>query len=419
LKAGFRLVPRVRAITFLIRRIMMRRAVLFGFCVALVFGGACQEQVTEPTPTGEVATTSVAMGSVATPALRFDRSSPLGLSSEKVLDAFPIDIATDRAINGDDYVCDPNSPIFDVFDDAIEAIVTDPEEFAIALFLLNDLFAADVVQLEVLIFLEESREVQYGYNGEFTDQLNRSIKALRRFWDIPSSNIHVVPMKGSMLQDAERISTVYQSPLAFGLSESDADFFAGVLVDALSQSVLLDGGNHPLFSFNAFAFAGIPALGLPPKLAMGDAIMNGFADLGFGDVAPQGILAHEWAHHVQFVNDYFSDPVPSLDPPANAAEMTRYTELMADAMAAYFLTHKRGAAMNQKRVEQFLEVYFQIGDCSFASPSHHGTPNQRMAAARFGFDVAAAAQVQGDILASEAFHDLFVAEYLNLIAPDA
>lgn len=53
---------------------------------------------------------------------------------------------------------------------------------------------------------------------------------------------------------------------------------------------------------------------------------------------------------------------------------------MADAMSASFLTHKRGAAMNRKRVEQFLEVFFQIGDCAFDNPGHHGTPNQRMAA---------------------------------------
>ena len=92
---------------------------------------------------------------------------------------------------------------------------------------------------------------------------------------------------------------------------------------------------------------------------------------------------------------------------------------MADAMAGYYLTHSRGAAMNRKRVEQFLEVFFQVGDCAFVDPGHHGTPNQRMAAARFGFDVADQAHKQGHILTSEQFHDLFVAVYPQLIAPDA
>ena len=102
----------------------------------------------------------------------------------------------------------------------------------------------------------------------------------------------------------------------------------------------------------------------------------------------------------------------------SAAEQTRYTELMADAFSAYFLTHKRGGTMNRKRVAEFLQVFFQIGDCAFSDPGHHGTPNQRMAAATFGFDVADAAQKQGHIMSSADFHALFVAKYPTLVALD-
>ena len=90
----------------------------------------------------------------------------------------------------------------------------------------------------------------------------------------------------------------------------------------------------------------------------------------------------------------------------------------ADAMAAYFLTHKRGATLNQKRVEEFLQVFYDIGDCAFTSSSHHGTPNQREAAARFGFDVADQYQKQGHILTAGEFHALFVAQYPQIVAPD-
>jgi hypothetical protein len=92
---------------------------------------------------------------------------------------------------------------------------------------------------------------------------------------------------------------------------------------------------------------------------------------------------------------------------------------MADAMSAYFLTHKRGMTMNRHRVTEFLGAFYQIGDCGFTSPGHHGTPNQRMKAAQFGFDVADSAQKQGHILSSEEFYRLFVAGYANIIAPDA
>lgn len=153
---------------------------------------------------------------------------------------------------------------------------------------------------------------------------------------------------------------------------------------------------------------------------MGDAILEGYQVLGFEDVAPQAVYAHEFAHHIQFENGYFDDVVPSTDPGGpDTAEMTRYTELMADAMSAYYLTHARGGTLRQRRVEQFLRVFFDIGDCSFSNPGHHGTPAQRMRAAEFGFDAADAAQKQGHIMGAEEFHDLFVANYLDLIAPDA
>ena len=182
---------------------------------------------------------------------------------------------------------------------------------------------------------------------------------------------------------------------------------------------ILDGGDHPLFSFNAFAFSGSESLSLPRKIVMGDAILNAYADLGFDDVAPQAILAHEWAHQVEFYYGWYNDPVPSLEPPADAAEETRYSELMADAWAAYYLTHSRGGTLRQRRVAEFLEVFYQIGDCAFSDPSHHGTPNQRMKAAEWGFELADQAQKQGHIMSSQEFHDAFVANYLDFIQPDA
>ena len=132
-----------------------------------------------------------------------------------------------------------------------------------------------------------------------------------------------------------------------------------------------------------------------------------------GDVAAQAIFAHEFAHQIQFENEYFEDLGD-----VSAPEETRYTELMADAMAAYYLTHARGGTLNEKRVKQFLQVFYQLGGCGFTLNSHHGTPNQRMAAAQFGFRLADEAQKQGHILTSEQFHELFVAYYPTLIAPD-
>ncbi len=127
-------------------------------------------------------------------------------------------------------------------------------------------------------------------------------------------------------------------------------------------------------------------------------------------------MAHEFGHHVQFRRGYKADAGATA---GSEAERGRYLELMADTYGAYFLTHARGAAMNAKRVEQFLVVFHQTGDCLYDAPRHHGTPNQRMAAARLGFDVADQAQKQGHILTADQFHALFVAAYPRLVAPDA
>ncbi len=403
----------------------MTRTSLFGSCLGLLFVvAACDGPITEV----ETDSTSPAMSAVAgngssiASAADVERPTQLPIGDGRIADGYLPGFVVDPsgAINPEDYVCPASTEVSDYYSDAFfEFLFTETDLF---FFLYVDVWADLIPQQEALIFLETDRKQEYGYAGEFTNAINRTNTDLRRFSDIPSDDLQVVPMKGSMLYDTERVVRAYMSPLVapfFGLPESVATFVALEIQAALDASQLLDGGNHPLFSFNAFAFSGSETFGIPPKIVMGDAILNAYADLGFGDVAPQAILAHEWAHQVQFAYGWFGDPIPSLDPPPDAAEATRYSELMADVWAAYYLTHKRGGTMNRKRVEQFLEVFYQIGDCYFADPGHHGTPNQRMRAAQLGFDLADQAQKQGHIMSSQEFHDVFVANYLDLIQPDA
>ena len=166
----------------------------------------------------------------------------------------------------------------------------------------------------------------------------------------------------------------------------------------------------PWRSRNAVSFRGT---GLPDKIVMGDGILEGFAAIGYGDVAPQAIFAHEYAHQIQFERDFELPAAEGQD----QAEMTRFGELNADAFAAYYMTHSRGENVHKKRVEEFLNVFYQIGDCAFTDPGHHGTPAQRLAAARFGFELADQARAQGHILTAAEFNALFLAEYASIIAP--
>jgi len=399
----------------------MTRNVLLASCLALALGTlGCQDQTNEPVAPSEPSLQSVGKQPFTDLALKrgLVRVPIEGRLSDRYLTDF-----AGRVIDPTDYVCAVNSPVFDWFDAEFnEAVAEDfPELFSLVVE-----YAADQVPfVEALFLLDESYPdaQEFGYNGEFNNVMLRTERDVKSFWDIPSDDILLLAMKGTMLQDEARSAAVYEQFFTDGpgdpITPTEAAEYAATVRELLNAAETLDGGDDPLFSFNAFAFS---TAGQPDRIVMGDGILEGFKVIGFADVAPQAIYAHEFAHHIQYENDYFDEVPPTYPggPAANTqAEFTRYTELMADALAAYYLTHARGGAMNKHRVAKFLSAFFQIGDCAFTNPGHHGTPLQRMRASEFGFRIADEAQKQGHIMTSEQFHDLFVAEYPRLIAPDA
>lgn len=262
---------------------------------------------------------------------------------------------------------------------------------------------------DALVFENSSANQTFGVKGEYTQKLTKTFKDLKRFWNIQSNQIVLAAMHGSVLADRSKLIRTYEA--AYGFSTADAAYLADIVVTAVQAYPQLRGGNHPIFTFNAFAQEGFafPPYGvIPDKIIMGDGIMDAFTAIGYGDVAPQAILAHEYGHHIQFQLDLFGN--------SQSPEATRRTELMADAYSAYYLSHARGASMQWKRVQQFLSVFFNIGDCSVNSAGHHGTPTQRMAAAQWGYSVADNAQKQGHILTAQQFTALFETQLPALLS---
>jgi hypothetical protein len=393
---------------------MLRKSLALGSCLlASIAVTACQEQSTEPVATATSASAARA-GAAASPqayllTLWADRAELTVPSS--VLSVEKVFVESGRqAINRNDYVCsEQNSPVVQYMYDELYSILAKESSL---FFSIYNIYGDLIPTYEALYFQTSATPQTYGSTGQFTTTVVNTERDIKAFWDIKSDDIQVVAMHGTMLQDQKRVARTYQ---LLGYSAAEAAANAKTIADALAASKTMKGGNVAFFTFNAFAFSTFGGA-IPDKIVMGDGILESYAGIGFGDVAPQAIFAHEFAHHIQFENGYFDDLASNR---YSEAEKTRYTELMADAYAAYFLTHSRGAAMNQRRVEQFHDVFFQIGDCSFKSDGHHGTPNQRRAAAAFGFKLAAEAQKQGQILTSDAFHDLFVAAYPTIVAPDA
>jgi len=266
----------------------------------------------------------------------------------------------------------------------------------------------DLPTYDALIFENSSKDQYYGVNGEYTQRITKTFKDLQRFWNIQSDDIVLAAMHGNMLLDRDKVMRTYEA--AFGVDAATAALLADIVVELAAEIPQYRDGDHPIFTFNAFALDGFnfPPYGeIPDKIIMGDGVLEAFTAIGYGDVAPQAVLAHEFGHHIQYELDLFEDE--------NSPEATRRTELMADAYSAYYLSHARGATMQWKRVQQFLQVFFNIGDCGFTSNGHHGTPTQRMAAAEWGYNLANNAQKQGHILTSEEFAELFEAQLPRLV----
>lgn len=313
----------------------------------------------------------------------------------------------EQVIDPDDYEC-AGTPLF-AWLEASTADWTD-EDLANASLVLM----LDPVFIDALLFPEPAAGRFFGLDGEYTTSLQRSFGNLKRFWDIDGSDIEMVPAHGSTLLDRARVSRVLR--VVFEMPEAEAAEVAEAIATIVDQPQY-DHGNHPLFTFNAFAFstegAEIPGLGTPSdKIIMGDGILAGFRALGLGDVAPNAVLGHEYGHHIQYERDLF-------DSPLTGPEATRRTELMADSFSSYHASHLRGDRLRWTRTRQVLRTFYNLGDCLFDNDGHHGTPKQRLRAADWGHDMAVRSVPPTRVQPSARFARLFERKLPYFVAPDA
>lgn len=272
----------------------------------------------------------------------------------------------------------------------------------------------DLPTYEALYFDNDEGGDYYGVNGEYEFRVENTLRDLKRFWNKHPRDIQAVDFHGDLYDNTRYLTFIIQH--LYGYDYVDALDIAEALKSYFGQPQF-DNYNHPLFSLNAFAFNGnyeyIPGfesiLGpIANKIAMGDGILMGIKAIGFDDVGCEAIMGHEFAHQIQFKMNYFG---------SNTPEGTRRTELMADAFSAYYLTHNKGKGMKGNRVAHFFEVFYNIGDCSFGSSGHHGTPNQRRKAAEWGNNLAE--NTRGRVLKVEQVYALFEAALPGILAPDA
>ncbi len=299
-------------------------------------------------------------------------------------------------------------------ENAVEPSECGPTEFQ---YVINDYFApivSDPLAIEFFsLYLQLNfyhayffgyENEYFGENGDDTQLVNKRTRELESFWNL-DREIEVRGQHTATLDDREKLADLYELVGIDVNSREDAYAIADQILAINEASPNLP--ENPIFATDGFA-AGTGVI------VIGDGLVQILGDSGIEtDIVWTGILAHEWAHQLQFANttNWYPGGI-SADP----AESTRYTELEADFLAAYYMAHKRGATYNWKRVEGFFELFFQIGDCSFDSEDHHGTPAQRLEAAKAGFELAAETQKKGQVLTADEAHEAFV-NTINEIIP--
>lgn len=319
--------------------------------------------------------------------------------------------ALQNAIHPDDYQCGPTD--FDLWFWAKLGSIQNVDAFLdIAIYY----GVLDWPTYYSFVFDQNPSDEYLGVSGKQTREMKKRFGDLQKFWDVNTRNVLLQGMHGAVIQEDAKMVPFVQWYFG-GLDQVTAH----AIVDYVQSVIEGDPGlgyNNPLFTLNAFAVTTeneppfSPFYGIPDKIVMGDGIIEALTDLGLGINAPDSVLSHEFGHHVQFELGVY-------DTHDGTPEATRRTELMADAFGAYFCAHARGASFQSKRTAEVFRSSYLVGDCGFNSPGHHGTPNQREAAAQWGASVASASQKQGKIASSSLMLQLFDAQLPTLVAPDA
>ncbi|MEV7234392.1 hypothetical protein AB0N06_10485 [Streptomyces sp. NPDC051020] len=272
----------------------------------------------------------------------------------------------------------------------------------------------DLPGYEAMLFGSESKSNRFGVNGEYTQQFTSEMKDLKNFWDISSDDIQLVPMHGAdLFSSPERLARLVER--LYGAPAENSLDVAKLIIQLIDSEPSLEQGASPLFSLNAFAYSESDEpqpMGVSDRIVVGDGVLQAVEALGLADTAPRAILAHEFGHHVQFEDGLLRNTT------LTGPEGSRRAELMADAFGTYYLTHSRGEALNAKRVLGSEKSFYEVGDCGYTSPGHHGTPNQRFAASSWGASIADGAANQGHVLPSLKLDELFEAKLPDIVKPD-
>jgi hypothetical protein len=314
-----------------------------------------------------------------------------------------------RALNPNDYECEPTA--YYTNDAALFAKLT-PAENATIYDLID--YGVDVWPFFMPFFSKTYVGSDTFYpNKQQGTEFAKRFKDAKSFWNTyQSGEITVSAVSGKSFSDDANLRPVLK--WLYNIGETQAQELIDMVQDAFAKYPKI-GYDFPWWTTVAFAYPdepSVPEFKGVPVIAYGDGMTVFFESQGIEDAGPDMLFFHEFSHMVQLA------VLPSIRDDGRTPEITRYFELMADAMAAYIGHHPRGASFQTKRIAQFAQVTSLIGDCYFDSPYHHGTPKQRTKAVYFGTDLVDNSKAKGHILTAAEFIAQFNKTYPSLVAPD-
>lgn len=121
-----------------------------------------------------------------------------------------------------------------------------------------------------------------------------------------------------------------------------------------------------------------------------------------GELPVAGILAHEWGHRTQYTmgwKDYYKP---------------NHMELEADAFSGYYMALAKQYAWSN--IQSYYQSIYASGDYNFNSPTHHGTPDQRLKAAYLGVTTAINAMQTNTRYNYNQLHSIFFSNIKSNIA---
>lgn len=121
-------------------------------------------------------------------------------------------------------------------------------------FVLGMLGVGTLAMYDAMLTADDPKSTTFGVNGEYTNQLRSEGKDLKKFWDIDSDDIQIVPMHGGdVFSSPERLARALYMQVPIGSVEGKLPV-ARWLIELINSEPALKGGTNPYFTFNAIAY---------------------------------------------------------------------------------------------------------------------------------------------------------------------